>query len=304
MPTPPLDPYLARAAHEAVKHHGTQSAAAKALGISRTTLQSRLDRYIPDPIPETRTPWRAEDRIDDGVMIVGSDAHYWPGLVSVAHLAMVALIRKLKPAIVVANGDMLDGCSISRHDPNGWEDRPGLIGELTACTDRLGEIERVSKGARLYWTQGNHDQRFERYLAMRVPEFRDVRGFKLPDHFPRWRHTISLLINGDVMVKHRLRNGVHAAHNNTVNAGISTVTGHLHSLKVTPFSDYRGTRFGVDTGTLADPDGPQFTYDEDGPKNHRSGFAVLTFRGGKLLPPELCVVVDGVPFFRGAEVAI
>jgi hypothetical protein len=36
--------------------------------------------------------------------------------------------------------------------------------------------------------------------------------------------------------------------------------------------------------------------------NWCSGFAVLTFRNGKLLPPELCEVIDGVAYFRGEEV--
>ena len=89
------------------------------------------------------------------------------------------------------------------------------------------------------------------------------------------------------IIKHRYKSGVHATHNNTVNAGISIVTGHLHSLKVTPFADYNGNRYGVDTGTLAEPYGPQFDYGEGNPLNHRSGFAVLTFKDGKLLWPEL-----------------
>lgn len=103
------------------------------------------------------------------------------------------------------------------------------------------------------------------------------------------------------MVKHRFKNGVHATHNNTVNSGVSIVTGHLHSLKVTPFSDYHGTRFGVDTGTLADPSGPQFVnYTEANPTNWRSGFAVLTIHNGKLLWPELVHVIEpGKVEFRG-----
>lgn len=52
------------------------------------------------------------------------------------------------------------------------------------------------------------------------------------------------------------------------------------------FARINGRRYGVDTGTLADPDGPQFVdYLEASPTNWASGFAVLTFHGGKLLPP-------------------
>lgn len=62
---------------------------------------------------------------------------------------------------------------------------------------------------------------------------------------------------------------------------------------MTPFNDYNGTRFGVDTGTLADPNGPQFrNYLEESPTNWRSGFVVLTYRDGRLLWPEVVNVFD------------
>jgi hypothetical protein len=79
----------------------------------------------------------------------------------------------------------------------------------------------------------------------------------------------------------------------------------LHSLKVTPFSDYNGIRYGVDTGTLAEPDGPQFTYAELNPNNHRSGFAVLTFFNGELLWPELIhAFSEGCIQFRGEVIDV
>jgi len=41
-------------------------------------------------------------------------------------------------------------------------------------------------------------------------------------------------------------------------------------------------------------------YTEDNPKNWRSGFAVLSFWKGKLLPPELVEVIgDDIVAFRG-----
>ena len=90
-------------------------------------------------------------------------------------------------------------------------------------------------------------------------------------------------------------------------SGKTIVTGHLHSLKVTPFSDYAPRpRWGVDTGTLADPYGPQFRdYCEDNPVNWRSGFVVLTFHKGKLLWPELVHVFDDKHVeFRGELIRV
>ncbi|MEX3629779.1 MAG: hypothetical protein VB138_10170 [Burkholderia sp.] len=172
--------------------------------------------------------------------------------------------------------------------------------ELETVQERLTELK--APGAKKIWTRGNHDANFETRLANDVQQYEGIKGFSLQDHFPEWLMCISVQINEDVMVKHRWHNGIHAAYNNAVKAaGTSIFTGpHLHSLKVTPWSDYRGTRYGVDTGTLCDTDGAQCTYTEDNPVNWRSGFAVGTIRDGKLLPPELCeVVAEGKVFFCG-----
>jgi hypothetical protein len=226
--------------------------------------------------------------IENGVVLVFSDAHFWPGVRTTAFKGLLWAIKELKPKAVINNGDAFDGANISRHPRIGWDSKPSVIQELRACEASLQEIEDAAKGSKLVWSLGNHDARFENRLANTVPEFMHVAGFKLSDHFPAWIPCWSCWPTENVIVKHRYKGGIHATHNNTVNAGISIVTGHLHSLKVTPFADYLGNRYGVDTGTLADTDGPQFTdYLEDNPVNWRSGFAVLTFHNGRLLWPEL-----------------
>jgi hypothetical protein len=250
---------------------------------------------------------RANLAIEDGVIVVASDCHYWPGIVSTAHRAFVNIIKEIKPKMVVMNGDVFDGASISRHPKMNWQSMPNVKQELEACQERLGEIESASKGAKLHWTWGNHDLRFNARLAQQVEGFEGVQGFNLKEHFPLWKFSTSLMINEKVIIKHRFNNGIHAAYNNTLRSGISIVTGHLHSLKVTPWSDYTGSRYGVDTGTLADINGDHMDYGEDNPKNHRSGFAVLTFYKGKLMPPELCEVIsedDGLAYFRGKVIEV
>lgn len=237
----------------------------------------------------------------DGIVLIGSDAHYWPGEPTVAHRAFVKLTKKLKPVGVILNGDIFDGARISRHEKIGWEVLPDVMAELKAVKDRLGEIERAAPQAWKKRTRGNHCLRFEKYLAMHAPEFKEVAGFRLRDHIPAWDESWSVWVN-ELVVKHRYHNGIHGAYNNALKGGRSIATGHLHSLKVTPWTDFNGTRYGIDTGTLSDPWGPQYEYMEDGARNWRSGFAVCTFKGGHLLPPELCEVQRGVAYFRGSEV--
>lgn len=242
--------------------------------------------------------------IHTGTVIVFSDAHYWPGEATIGHKGLLAVIRKTKPRAVIANGDIFDGVSVSRHDPFGWTSRPSVKQELEVCQERLHEIELAApKGCELWWNMGNHDIRFERSLATRAPEFVGLMMLRLADHFPAWDMRWSTRINGNVMVKHRNAGGVHAGYNNAMKGGLTIVTGHTHLLEVKPWGDYNGRRYGVQTGCLADLHGPAMEYHENGPSAACEGFAVLTFRDGKLLPPELCEVIDGQAIFRGEIVA-
>ena len=288
--------------------HGSASEVAKLLDISERSVHKRRRRIEEDsnqPLvsadergkayahiqPIKTSLNRVELGILDQTIIVFSDAHFWPGEYTTAYKGLLWAIKELKPHAVISNGDAFDGASISRHPPLGWNHMPSVIEELKAVQAHLGEIEETAKAARhnckLLFAWGNHDTRFANKLASQAPQYREVHGFKLEDHLPAWEFAWSVWPTKDCIIKHRYRSGVHAAHNNTVNAGISIVTGHLHSLKVTPFADYNGNRYGVDTGTLAEPYGPQFDYGEGNPLNHRSGFAVLTFKGGRILWPEL-----------------
>jgi hypothetical protein len=96
----------------------------------------------------------------------------------------------------------------------------------------------------LIWTLGNHDSRFETRLATVAPEFARLYGHSLKDHFPAWSACWRCDINDDIVVKHRHKGGIHATHTSTMWAGKTMVTGHLHSQKVSPFTDYNDTHHG------------------------------------------------------------
>ena len=300
----------------AMKRSGSTQMAAKQLGMSIRALSSRkakiqVEQGIALPayaasqklhqktyIPEDRRI--IEHTVENGMVFIGSDAHYWPGESTVAHKAFINLIKEYKPKTVIMNGDVVDGARISRHEPLMGTNPPTPKKEIEACRDRLDEVRNATKNAVFLWTIGNHDVRLHRYIAVNAPEIGDM--LSLWDYFPGWHHGWRIDINGSVVIKHRYHNGVHSTWNNALKSGRSIVTGHLHQLKTTPFSDYDGRRWGVDAGTLAEPYGEQFVYTEMNPVNWCSGFAVLTFENGKLLPPELCEVLDGVAYFRGQRV--
>ena len=236
--------------------------------------------------------------IEKGRVIVFSDAHFWPDDTTTAFKALLEMIKEFKPTAVVCNGDALDGANLSRFPRQDWNKVPTVKEELEACQYYLGEIEAVSKGAKLFFPLGNHDQRLEMSIIANLPTFEGVHGTSLKDYFPMWQPCWSFWVNEDTCIKHRWKGGWTGGRNNAVNSGVNMITGHTHVLSSIPFNDYNGTRWGVQTGTLADPMGQQFAYTEDTPKDWNSGFVMLSFDHSKMLQPEIIRVCgeDAVDF--------
>src|SRR5262249_2728901 len=87
---------------------------------------------------------RAHETVKDGRAFIFSDSHYHPGEPPVAHEALCLLAKKLQPKLIIGNGDLLDGSTISRHDVLGWHKPPTVVDELSTVKQRLSEIERAA----------------------------------------------------------------------------------------------------------------------------------------------------------------
>ncbi len=303
-------------------HDGNAAKVSEALGlnvrnvyIQRNNIEQRTGKHLPSGAGHGPGRGDAGHNPNDymqrvtisgfvGSIIVSSDHHYWPGNgPSLAHRALLEVTKEIKPKLQILNGDVFDGARLSRFPRNGWENQPRVSDELDEAKERTDEIRHAYRGARTIRTIGNHCIRFDRYLATNCSEMEMVNGARLKDHLPSWEECLSVFVNGDTMIKHRFNGGIHAAYNNTLRSGTNIVTGHTHHLEVKPWGDYRGRRYGVQTGAIADVDGPQFGYTEDNPTPWCSGFAVLTFTAdGTLLQPELCECRDGIAWFRGQKV--
>lgn len=247
--------------------------------------------------------------MEKGRVIVFSDAHIIPDYNTTASRALIEMIKEFKPEVIVCNGDAFDGQRLSRFPRLGWEHTYTVKQELDACVDYLTQVENASTfKSNLIWTLGNHDARFESMLAnSSAHNYEGIKGFTLKDHFPLWQSCWSFWVNDDTQIKHRHKGGYNAGRANVQASSVHTVTGHTHVLTVHPFTTLNpafrmGTVYGVQTGCLANPYGQQFSYMEDSARDHRSGFAMLTYERGQLLPPELVQVWDeekGEVTFRG-----
>jgi hypothetical protein len=300
---------------EAMKSTNSPTLLAKQFNVSVRAMTTRMRAIGVPPLKhaalarKTEVPvaneaiGRLKIDLQDGRIVVFSDAHFQPGAISTANRALLKLLPELRPSVVVCNGDALDGAAISRWPKMFGSEIPTPAAELRACDERMDEIANAAKGARRIWTLGNHDIRLHTYIQSAAPALADMEAMDLRKLFPKWDFAWSLWVNDNTIIKHRYRGGMYAPANNVKGAlGMSFVTGHLHSLKVMPLSAYadKPTSYGVDTGMLAEPEWDAFGYREDSPADWRSGFVVMTWRDGRLLWPEVVSVLsEGKVEFRG-----
>ena len=263
-------------------------------------------KYTPEDVRVIMSKRKDVNRLEiqNGVILVGSDAHYSPGVIPIAHKAFCNVMAELGKEVraVILNGDILDGGSISRHGRIRWKPAVTVKDELEAVQARLNDIEKLRPaGCQLLRTYGNHCARFETKLSGMVPQYEGIGGFTLKDHLPFWTDSERIDINDDTVVIHDWHSGVHSGWNDTLKGGCNVITGHTHELSAKAHRGFKNTHYGIKTGMLADEDQDEFSYRQGKPGlNWQSGFAVLTWVDGMLLHPEFCAVRDNErAYFRG-----
>jgi hypothetical protein len=185
MPTPAMTAEQKQEAVDALEKYGSQKAASEALGLSRTTFQSRLYAGIQAGIEPVREPW-VKPRIrvparsqyqetpnDFGKpvrVLVWGDAHDSPHIPDKSrfrHLGMLA--AELRPDFIVDIGDSLDLDSMSSHATAGSMDdraRPAYLTEIASLTDAYGEFNDTAPPHTeipRYHLDGNHCYRADRF---------------------------------------------------------------------------------------------------------------------------------------------
>jgi len=315
-------------AHAAVKEHGGISAAAKATGIPYTTTRKYYNLAmahlgLPDvrhhPKSLAHTPLSDAPQanaselivslppIQNGTALAFSDCH-WTSLVqplSLAHEALLVMARHLQPGFLFCVGDALDMGATSRHPPLMWSDvrKPKVKDELAAGQTHLRDLREAAGSPECFWIRGNHDDRFDKYLAAHAAQFEGMGAFTLADWFSDWRMCWRLDVGDNVSFVHRFHNGVHAGYNNAMKSARTVISGDTHALEVKPWNNWTRRLWGVQCGMIGDPAWPCFNYRLAQPGQQQPGFIVLTWKDGELMTPEPCEVVNGAAWFRGEPVA-
>jgi hypothetical protein len=306
------------------KQHGSPIEVSRAIGLSIRRVYERRNVLAKKGVilstisaqgrdtphsPVLQFERRRKFEVKDGIVVIFSDPHWLPDHSTVAHDALEAVVKKLKPVGVICGGDAVDGDTISRYDPTRGHHKRFTVREELDCVkehfDSLDKVmDRACPHAFRAFTLGNHDVRLSRFVATRAPELADMPYTRLEDWFPRWPLSWTAELNAGtpdmLVVRHRTQAGM--LHLQATKAGCHYAHGHLHRLNVNAVSTFVGKRYSIDAGSLADPKSDGFDYAE-GAAEQAQGFVVMTFVDGVLLRPELCEVeADGNAYFRGQPV--
>ena len=133
--------------------------ASQILGVTERNIYARRERlqkkFGPISAPSRQPisfPGRVPIEIKNGTVLIGGDAHIWPGPASTCMRAFKKFCDDIKPTAVILNGDVLDFPRISRH-PQNWESAPDPQEEIEAALEDLSDIVQVcSRKTRKIWT--------------------------------------------------------------------------------------------------------------------------------------------------------
>ena len=245
-------------------------------------------------------------------MLVFSDAHF-EGHETASYKIMLEVLKDLVKSrqlkCVVANGDIMDLSILSTFAKFTLDIRPAertVQQEILDSQKQLNKIQKIINSSKYPVKQiatfGNHEMRLSKFESMWGKQFEDFEGFKMQNLFPDWEWAMSHLVDDTVMIKHRMRGGIHTAYQNSMRSGMNIVTGHTHQLNQRTFNTYTTSSMSVQTGHLSEDYHP---YLEDNVANDwNNGFAVIMIDPvEKTIHPELVQVNNlfRTAYFRGKK---
>lgn len=150
---------------DAVQKHGGIMAASRALGLAKSTLQSRLKKEQESPILPPKPPKSNKPTLYK--IVYFTDAHNQPGLPIDRFIWLAKFINDQKPDAVVDGGDFDDFqslCSHERDETYKGRLKPLLQADLEAAAIARKAIkDNLTHSCRMVVTFGNHENRLMAY---------------------------------------------------------------------------------------------------------------------------------------------
>jgi predicted phosphodiesterase len=129
--------------------------------------------------------------------------------------AVIKFAKKEKPDALLLNGDTLDFHKISRYDSDPR--KRDTAGELTTFKALIDVFKKQLPGAKIYFKEGNHDERYAAYLAQKAGELIGVSEFDFENILKARAEGITIIGEKRVMKM----NGLNVIHGHEYKGGIS-----------------------------------------------------------------------------------
>ena len=106
--------------------------------------------------------------------------------------------QKVNPHVIFLNGDIIDCAEISKFDKNlDHSDRNDLGSELESVRVFLKSLRKRFPKSRIVYIFGNHEYRWNVFIAKRAPELHGLLGMTLQDQLELHQNKIECIYSGN-----------------------------------------------------------------------------------------------------------
>lgn len=141
----------------------------------RETMKTRVE-YIPKELPKSHAETFEPYEISQSRVLIISDLHFPYQNNEAIEVAINYGIEKDVNCVLI-NGDLFDFATISRHEKD-WKFRPAKE-EIEAVNQFFEYLKDRLPNARIVFKCGNHDERFDKWMYHKAPEFLGIEEFTL-----------------------------------------------------------------------------------------------------------------------------
>jgi len=164
--------------------------------------------------------------------------------------AYLQWLEKQNPDTLLINGDLCDFHGLSRFDRN--PKARNIAGERLATLQFFGVLRKMFPNARVIVKMGNHDERLEKFLAVKAPELLDLPGLDFENLFEFSNYGIEyvgqkrIIRAGDLSILHGheyptpMIGPVNAARGLFLRAKASALVNHHHQVSEHTESTIKG----------------------------------------------------------------
>lgn len=223
--------------------------------------------------------------------------------------AALKFVQYYKPDTVFLLGDVLDMYGLARFDNKDPEKIGKLHEEIDEAQKLLTDIRDVSGKSDVYYIQGNHEYRLQKYIRNNAPELHGFNQIQLENLLGLDDLNITYVPEGrmeyyGMLVKHgekvRSRSG-YTATGELESTGISGISGHTHRLAQVYKTNRAGMFTWVEAGCVCDLN-PEYMEGRIADWQHGMAYGTFTKDRDRRFELHTLPIIHGKVVFEGKEI--